>query len=366
MRILLLGEYSNVHWTLAKGLKHLGHEVTVVSGGDGFKQYDRNINLARNSYGIRDSITYIYKIVKNFSVFKGYDIVQIVNPFFLDLKVEKNLQAFLYLKKHNRKVFMGAFGDDCYWLKTCLEKKAFRYSEFDIPGKDDYLESAKKLIKIWSNEDKIRVNREIAEKADGIIACLYEYFISYKEDFGEKLAYIPEPVDTTEISFKQKGLYCNGIRFFIGIQKSRTEIKGTDILLRVLQKVKKDYPDLCTIIKVESVPHQEYLKLMNECDIILDQLYSYSPGMNALTAMAKGLIAVSGGEPEIYSLLNETCNKPIINVIPTEDDIYNKLQNLILDKETIPNLSLNSRLFIEEHHNHIKVAKQYLEFWNKK
>ena len=35
MRILLLGEYSNVHATLAKGLKALGHEVVLASDGDG-------------------------------------------------------------------------------------------------------------------------------------------------------------------------------------------------------------------------------------------------------------------------------------------------------------------------------------------
>ena len=47
MRILLLGEYSNVHATLAKGLKALGHDVTVLSNGDFWKDYPRDINLSR-------------------------------------------------------------------------------------------------------------------------------------------------------------------------------------------------------------------------------------------------------------------------------------------------------------------------------
>lgn len=29
MKILLLGEFSNLHWTLAEGLRKLGHEVCV-------------------------------------------------------------------------------------------------------------------------------------------------------------------------------------------------------------------------------------------------------------------------------------------------------------------------------------------------
>jgi CO dehydrogenase/acetyl-CoA synthase alpha subunit len=33
MKILLLGEYSNLHVALAEGLRQLGHPVTVISNG---------------------------------------------------------------------------------------------------------------------------------------------------------------------------------------------------------------------------------------------------------------------------------------------------------------------------------------------
>ena len=46
MKILLLGEYSNVHWTLAEGLRSLGHEVCVVSNGDYWKNY-KTIELTK-------------------------------------------------------------------------------------------------------------------------------------------------------------------------------------------------------------------------------------------------------------------------------------------------------------------------------
>lgn len=49
MKILLLGEYSNVHATLARGLRNLGHEVTVVSNGDFWKDYPRDIDVSRKS-----------------------------------------------------------------------------------------------------------------------------------------------------------------------------------------------------------------------------------------------------------------------------------------------------------------------------
>ena len=47
MKILLIGEYSNVHATLADGLRQLGHKVTVASNGDFWKNYPRDISLTR-------------------------------------------------------------------------------------------------------------------------------------------------------------------------------------------------------------------------------------------------------------------------------------------------------------------------------
>lgn len=364
MKVLLLGEYSNVHWTLAQGLRQLGCDVTVVSGGDGFKAYERDINLTRSSNGVVDTVGYLYKVVKNFRSFKGYDVVQIINPFFLSLKPDKNLQAFNYLKRHNGKVFMGAFGDDCYWLRACLDKKTFRYSEFDIPGREGYLDSAKKLIETWSDADKMKVNQEIAEKSDGIIACLYEYYMSYEPYFREKLIYIPEPVNTEDVLFRQRGEQ-DIVSFFIGIQKHRAEIKGADVMYKALQDIYRKYPSECKIDKAESLPYQQYVEIMDRGDVLLDQLYSYSPAMNGLLAMAKGMVVVGGGEPEIYTLLNEYENFPVVNVVPTEEDVYNKLEYLILNKNVIRGLSYKSRSFIEKHHDYRKVAKQYLEFWNK-
>ena len=64
MRILLLGEYSNVHWTLAEGLRALGHEVCVVSNGDYWKDYRRDVSLVRRSYGRWDSLVYMAQVWK--------------------------------------------------------------------------------------------------------------------------------------------------------------------------------------------------------------------------------------------------------------------------------------------------------------
>lgn len=136
-------------------------------------------------------------------------------------------------------------------------------------------------------------------------------------------------------------------------------------MYKALIRVKKDYPEKCEIVKAEDVPLQEYEERMNSSDVLLDQLYSYTPAMNGLLAMAKGLILVGGGEEENYEILDENKIRPIINVLPNEEDVYNKLVDLILHPERIPILSTQSIEYVEKYHNYIKVAQQYINFWNK-
>jgi hypothetical protein len=134
-------------------------------------------------------------------------------------------------------------------------------------------------------------------------------------------------------------------------------------MLRALERVHQQYPNQCEIVKAESIPYDEYQHMMNSSDVILDQLYSYTPAMNALLAMGKGLILVGGGEPENYEIIHETELRPIINVLPNEEDVYLQLEQLVLHPERINQLSKESRLYVERHHDHVKVAQQYVDFW---
>ena len=120
MKILLLGEYSNVHWTIAEGLRSLGHEVCVISDGDSWKNYKRDISRIRK-YNRLGGIRYLIKTYALLPWLRGYDIVQIINPMFLELKAERIAPIYHYLKRHNKKIFMGAFGMDTFWSKPALK-----------------------------------------------------------------------------------------------------------------------------------------------------------------------------------------------------------------------------------------------------
>ena len=410
MKILLLGEYSNVHWTLAEGLRKLGHQVTVLSNGDFWKDYPRDINLVRTP-GKWGGIRYMARLYSLLPRLRGYDVVQLINPMFLEIKAERIFPIYRYLRRHNGKMVMGGFGMDYYWVSTCCNEKPLRYSDFNIGDKLRTDEDALRERRDWLGTKKEELNRFIAEDCDAIVTGLYEYQVCYQPHFPEKTTFIPYPIKLEErgerreerdMPYKrdanggaeekkfQKGdengekrdmspnIDANGddekknyslssllsplsskLSLFIGINRTRSVYKGTDIMLRAAQAIKAQYPDRVDLQIAESVPFAQYQQMLDGADAILDQLYSYTPSMNPLMAMSKGIICIGGGEPENYEILGETELRPIINVQPTYESVYHELEQLVLHPERIPELKRQSIEYIRRHHEYLKVARQY-------
>lgn len=363
MRILLLGEYSNVHWNLALGLRALGHEVCVVSDGDNWKNYQRDIDLRRKSVSPADTLRYLLNLFMTFPKFKDFDVVQIINPVFLSLKADKIKPFYNYLRNHNKKIFMGAFGMDYYYIKSCLDCKTFKYSDFNIGNKIRQTSFNDIWLQDWYYGSKGKLNQYIAHDCNGIISGLYEYDCAYQSEFKEKTCFIPFPIDTSAVVQKNIQKH-DKVRFFIGIQKKRSAYKGTDIMLEALEDARRDYPDKVEIVKVESVPFPEYKLLLSDSDVILDQLYAYTPAMNALTAMAQGLVVIGGGEPEAYDLLGDYELRPVVNVQPDKRSVYDAVVELATHPERISDLSRKSIEYVRRFHDCKKVAEKYIQFYH--
>ena len=360
MKILLLGEYSNVHATLAHGLTSLGHEVTVASNGDFWKDYPRDIDLAR-SPGKWGGIRLMAKIYSLLPRLRGFDIVQLINPMFLELRAERILPIYKYLRRHNKHIILDAFGMDWYWVNTCCEKKPLRYSDFNIGQQLRTNSDALAERHDWLGTAKERLNKYIADDCDAIVTGLYEYDVCYRPYFPDKTHFIPFPIIAPHASLPMphSSLLEEPLTVFIGISKKRSEYKGTDIMLRAAQDIKALYPDKIELRIADGIPFEQYVDMMKGSDVILDQLYSYTPAMNALEAMARGIVVVGGGEPENYEIIHETALRPIINVEPNYDSVFHELQQLVLHPERLPLLQEQSIEYVRRHHDHIKVARQY-------
>jgi len=365
MKILLLGEYSNLHATLAEGLRQLGHEVMVVSDGTNIYNYKRDISLYRKSTSKWAAIEYVVKLLATLPLLRGFDIVQLINPDFISLKAERQYAIYHYLRKHNKKIVLGAFGNDWQWVKTCLEDRPFRYGEFYIGDKWREEAYTQRVIKEWKDSAKGKLSRYISNDSDAIIACLYEYWVSYQKDFPQKTHYVPLPIKPKASIHILENRTGAPVRFFLGIKRELMGYKGTDIFYRALTRLKKHYPESCSVSIVEDLPFEEYQKQMLQQDVILDQAYSYTPAMNALEAMSQGIICVGGGEEENYQIIHEEKLRPIINILPDEDNVYQALEQLILHPERIPMLQKQSIEYVTKHHHYVDVARKYAEIYQK-
>lgn len=364
MRVLLLGEYSNVHATLAEGLKCLGHDVTLMSNGDFWKNYPRDVDLSRRP-GKWGGICLTMRILSLLPRMTGYDVVQLINPMFLEIKAERILPIYRFLKRHNRHVVLCAMGMDYYWVHECCTRKPLRYSDFNMGESLRDNVDALTERRDWLGTDKERLNRLIAAECDAIVPGLYEYWACYAPLFPGKTHYIPLPIKCGKgegYDIRERDLR-DPVKVFIGINKTRSEYKGTDIMLRAARIVEKRYPSRLKLMIAENVPFRQYVEMMRESDAILDQLYSYTPSMNPLEAMSRGIICIGGGEPENYDIIDEHELHPIINVEPNMQSVCQALESLILHPELIPRLKQQSQAYVRRHHDYLKVARQYEELY---
>ena len=367
MRILFAGDASNMHNCLAQQLRLMGHEATVASDGSRWMDTHRDINLYRRP-GLMGTIRYLKDIHQALPQMKGYDIVQIASPIFLRLKPHRVAKVFDYLKANNRHMVLSALATDRVYYDACHDGHTYRYSDYmlgDEPspyvGSGEYIAQQQDN---WRQPFMREHSDHILAGIDGAVACLYEYYAAYQPVLGNRVAYAGIPIDLEALTYRPLDQAPAKLRMFIGIQRDRHVIKGTDRLLAAMKRVHDRYPGITELEVVENLPYDEYTRRMRDSHVILDQLYSYTPGTNALIAMAQGLVAVSGAEPEYYDLIGETANKPIVNVSPlVEGDIDHKLSWLVEHRDQLPEMARASRIFVEKHNAAPVVAQRYLDFW---
>ncbi len=363
MKVLLLGDYSGFQYNLAQGLKKIGVDVTLASTGDGWKNIPRDIDIKQPEKYKR--LRFGYKLLKNYRNFIGYDVVQLVSPNFIMSSPWFTNKFFNLLKYGNDKFFVCATGMDYHYVSYALTGK-LKYSVFYSPvaDRDQYVSDMKKLA---NNIPLKKLEEKICNFCSGIISTSIGYQIAYENSFPEKTKFIPLPINTDE--FK----YCSSIakntkqiNFFLGLMKDRMRIKGTDKIYSILQQLKKRYPNDVNLSVVDSVPYKEYINMIDSSHILCDQLYAYGIGMNGLIAQSKGLIVGGGADEDLYSALGEFKNRPILDLNTSDKEMFKTFENLLESRNNLIEQSLNSRKFVVDNYDYIKVAQQYLDFWKSK
>lgn len=376
MKILLIGEYSNVHHTLCQSLRRAGHEVLLVSDGDGWKDYPRDVDIRRRINGPIGSALLLLKLLTLLPRLRGFDVVQLINPAFLYLKPRWNRWMFDYLKRHNKVMSLGCFGDDYYVIERMQQPDFLAYTDFFAQGRKLDFPINQERISTWCNIDRKSLTEYVVAHSDCLLACLYEYYKVYEEaGFGKKLHYMPLPIGKKQqdkegqntdgeeknlLEEKQK----SKVRVLLAVQKKRAQMKGTDQIEPLLYRLAAAYPDQIELHRIESVPFEQYCLELEAADVVVDQLYSYTPAMTALEAMSCGKVVITGGEE--YVIEGVKYHAPVINLRPFDDEENERiLSETLLDRKIIAQLSADSQAYIEKYHSADKVAQRCVDIWGK-
>ncbi|MDB2549240.1 hypothetical protein N9X44_00725 [Porticoccaceae bacterium] len=352
MKILLFGEFSGLHRNLKEGLLELGHEAVIASGHDGYKMIKGDINLDKTMSGFFGLVEARVKPFARLPILRNYDVVQIVNPFFPNARYFPKQIFYSILQKLNKKFFVLGAGSDAYFWRHGREK--LKYGPFD-----DFLKYDVKSSTFYMESDKAYAyNKKIVDSSDGVIPIMFEYETSY-ESCPRRLKTIPLPINTQSIEYQDNTL-SSKLVVFHGL--SRYGFKGTRHVESAYLSLAKKYPNDLELVIDGQLPLTEYLRLMRRTNVVIDQVYTHSLGMNGVYALAMGKVVIGGAEPESLSSLGID-SSPVLNVTPDKESIIRTVEYLLDNRASIPEMGFNSRNFVEKYHCHIKVAEQYVSTW---
>ena len=399
MKILLIGEASFLHNTLKKGLVERGHRVTTMSDGNGWHDAPRDIDLRRPArWGKLGGLWVVWQLLRHLPKLCFNDVVQIHNYQFVPLMYRWNTLLLRFLKLTNRRVVKGCFGDD---------PQIFRRQAQGVPAYSDTYWSGQ-LQNADQHRDRIAEVvehgaeaswRKTTAMADALVPCLYEYWLDYNEPpYAAKLHYIPLPIECEEMLRWCDGemVKCLGndtpspshpndshpsdsqlstlnsqltpshlLTILIGLQPKRDFMKGAMKIATFVEEVARRHPGKVQIKYVEGVPYDEYMHLLAEADVLVDQLYSYTPSMNSLAAMARGTVVIGGGEEEYYEFIGEDTLRPIINVrpdVPDEENIA-AIERALFTDGMLERMAQESIQFVHKYHDYCHVAEQYEQLY---
>jgi len=377
MKILLLGEYSNLHNSLKQALINMGHEVLIVGNADGFKKYQTDILIKSHleDYLLLKLIARLFARIFKINIFEieiylrakkivnklqGFDVVQLINENsfktspFLEIKLLK--QIF----KNNNKVFLLSCGVDSVSVKHAMSKK-LKYSILTPLFENASLKKKYKPILKYERENYLALAKFVQEYVNGIISSDLDYHIPYLSE-KKYLGMIPNPINTKKIKYyginKSKK-----ISILHAINSSNKIKKGNRFFEEALKIIDEKFKYKISIITTYDIPYKEHLENLKKCDILLDMVYAYDQGFNALEAMAMGKIVFTGAEEEWLKLYNIKEDTVVINAVPNSMRIVKKLVWLIENPKMIKIISVNARKFIEKNHDFEKIATKYIKTW---
>lgn len=374
MKILIIGEYSAFAKYLSIGLKQLGHSPFVFSWGDGFK----SVNQVCDSYYVDVRPYYIGKTrIKGSSRIRRFisgvklkrfvshmshdwDVAFIVNFGFM--RSNRNIfnpclsiRQLQSLLKNKNQIFLSACGGDYVFYSYYLLKKFRKICSYEYDKANAFVSE--------STKNNYMKYLPYVKMVIPIAIEYYKAYNYYQSQYGYSLGpVIPLPFDVyntpaSNQTQKEKFVVMHGI--------NRYYAKGSDYIIPAIKRLENKYPNLVEARILKHLPLSEYLRQMQQADIVIDNCYGDSNSMNAVEALSMGKVVLAGNEPGHTSYFGETIDSPVIDIWPNVDSIFLELEKLVLNPQLMKELSKKSRDYACKVHDCKIIADKYIKCFSR-
>ncbi len=355
MKILLFGEYSGFFNCLKDGFEQLGHEVFLVSDGDGKKDFPSDFRWDTSLLkGTKiNTIMNVSNLYLHRKLLKGYDIVLIVGPELVSsTHLWLNKPIYKYLIANNKKVYLSGAGISSqlfdYWYDSDSKYHYYMQGYFSEGRQPVFYHNQK--MREWENY--------LFNNIAGYIPIWYEYFEPFKH-YSSCKSIVRIPVNPSKFSFTPNIIHDGKVVFYHGITGPH---KGVRFIKPAFDKMRQKYGNQAEFICAEKLPFDEYMKVVERTNIIVDDANSYSVAMNGLFSMLKGKIIMGGAEP-VANLKYGYEYNPVFNICPDVDQICSVIEDIMSKRDSLDSIAKEGRKFVEQYHNYIEIAQQYIDIF---
>lgn len=367
MKILIIGEFSGFAKHLKNGFQILGHDVTIVQSGDGWKKLCANEDImCRNQtwsfFGRPISGTNrIRAVFTNIRVQQQLkekcplpELIIVVNFSFISKSLFDAGVSRRYIQncvKRGAKLIMSECGESC--------AESYYYTK--VNKSDVYLRiGAKTPPKDCRYSFLLKYSNAIIPTTYGYYKPLLAYAAYEPYDTAKLTKAIPLPI-TVDKAVNISTCKDRKVVVFHGV--IRPIAKGTPYIQEAMKKLQEEMPEDVECVCLGGLPYDEYIKLFERIDILIDQTYGNGWGINAIIGAMKGKCVLTSTGPENCENMGIP-NIPFVQIEPDSNQIYQVLKALVLDRKRIDDIKIASRHFAENYCESSIIAKRYIEVVN--
>jgi hypothetical protein len=344
----MVGDLSSAGHFLCQGFRELGIATTHIAYQNGWRKNPVEINMSSPHSGLRGRFhDYIKPLTLGHLI--GYDAILFLDYFVFPRTFGINSFAIERLQEKNGPSFLWLIGCDSNMAKWG------RTHNFELCN--PCLSYDQKRLTCKHERDETAENNFL-ERIVKIIPGSHEYYESHLNNTKTTLP-VQLAVNVNEfpirMAFKKERL-----NIFHGL--NRYGFKGTHIVERVFNSLRNKYTEKANFLINGKLPYKDYINLLADQDVVVDQLFNKSLGINSLLSLASGKILVAG-DPASGCADYKIPLPPMISCDPSISGLERSLTYLINNYNDLSFDADDSRSYVEQYHSPKLVAQKFINIF---